>query len=166
MQPVRAILGNTRRVLISADGALNLVPFAALVDERSHYLVEDYSISYLTSGRDLLRLQVPRPSNDQMLIVANPDFGAPVDVVARAADNTRLSSPTRQQMSGPLRNFSEVYFEPLPETAEAQAIKFLLPQSTVLTRAQATEAALKISTPREYPARRHTRLLLEGRRCE
>src|SRR5262249_47382426 len=52
MRPVRALLGETRRVLISPDGELNLIPFAALVDEQGHYLVERYSISYLTSGRD------------------------------------------------------------------------------------------------------------------
>jgi len=54
MQPVRVLLGETQRVLISPDGALNLIPFAALVDEQNRYLVERYSFSYLTSGRDLL----------------------------------------------------------------------------------------------------------------
>jgi CHAT domain-containing protein len=39
MQPVRALLGDTRRALISPDGSVNLVPFAALVDERNNYLV-------------------------------------------------------------------------------------------------------------------------------
>jgi hypothetical protein len=33
MQPVRANLGKTRHVFIAPDGALNLIPFAALVDE-------------------------------------------------------------------------------------------------------------------------------------
>jgi CHAT domain-containing protein len=56
MRPVRALLGATRRIFLSPDGALNLIPFAALVDERGKYLVEDYTLTYLTSGRDLLRL--------------------------------------------------------------------------------------------------------------
>src|SRR6266498_2502812 len=56
-QPLRPLLGNLTRLLISPEGALNLIPFAALVDERGRYRIERYSISYLSSGRDLLRLQ-------------------------------------------------------------------------------------------------------------
>jgi hypothetical protein len=33
MRPIRNLLGNTRTVLISPDGALNLVPFGALMDD-------------------------------------------------------------------------------------------------------------------------------------
>jgi len=57
MQPIRKLLGNSRTVLLSPDSQLNLIPFAALVDENNRYLVENYSITYLSSGRDLLRLQ-------------------------------------------------------------------------------------------------------------
>jgi CHAT domain-containing protein/Tfp pilus assembly protein PilF len=65
MQPIRQLLnqndlaGQNRltRLLISPDGNLNLVPFDALVDEHQRFLVERYEISYLTSGRDLLRQQ-------------------------------------------------------------------------------------------------------------
>src|SRR5262249_47000857 len=38
MAPVRPLLGNTTQLLISPDGALNLVPFEALVDEQNRYL--------------------------------------------------------------------------------------------------------------------------------
>ncbi len=72
MRPLRALLGVTRRVLLAPDGALNLLPFAALVDERQRYLVTRYSFSYLTSGRDLLRLQLARASQNNPLIVADP----------------------------------------------------------------------------------------------
>ena len=41
---------------------------------RGRYAVERYSISYLTSGRDLLRLQVARESKGGLLVAA-PDFG-------------------------------------------------------------------------------------------
>ncbi len=58
MRPVRALLGVTRRIFLSPDGALNLIPLAALVDEQGKYLIEDYTLTYLTSERDLLRLQV------------------------------------------------------------------------------------------------------------
>jgi CHAT domain-containing protein len=76
MAPVRALLGNTRRVYLSPDGALNLVPFAALPDETGHPLIERYSFTYLTSGRDLLRLAAHLPAEQPPLILANPDFDA------------------------------------------------------------------------------------------
>src|SRR5262249_17772564 len=60
-RPVRTMIGAARRLLVSPDGDLNLVPFEAFLDEDGHYAVERFSISYLTSGRDLLRLEVPRP---------------------------------------------------------------------------------------------------------
>src|SRR5882724_8156721 len=49
MRPLRSLLGHTRHLLLSSDGALNLVPFGALVDEQQRYLVETYTITYLTS---------------------------------------------------------------------------------------------------------------------
>src|SRR4029077_16845840 len=60
MQPIRAAVADAKRLLISPDGPLNLMPFEVLRDERGRYAVERYAISYLTSGRDLLRMQVPR----------------------------------------------------------------------------------------------------------
>ena len=78
MEPIRPLLGRTRRAFIAPDGALNLIPFSALVDKRWQYLLTHYTFSNLTSGRDLLRLQVKRadkPNTRSALILANPDFG-------------------------------------------------------------------------------------------
>jgi CHAT domain-containing protein len=79
MQPIRKLLGNTRTILLSPDSQLNLIPFAALVDESDRYLVENYSITYLSSGRDLLRLQNHAQSRSESVIVANPDYDKPGD---------------------------------------------------------------------------------------
>ncbi|MGH9842915.1 MAG: tetratricopeptide repeat protein [Blastocatellia bacterium] len=133
MQPLRGHLGATRRVLLSPDGALNLIPFAALVDERSHFLVERYEFSYLTSGRDLLRLQVKQPGRQPALIVANPDYGERASV--------RQAAPDSQTSAASLAG---LHFRSLPATAdEARALKMVLPAATVLTGDQATEAAVK-----------------------
>ena len=77
MQPVRERAGSPSRLLISPDGALNLVPFEALRDEQGRYAIERFHISYVSSGRDLLRLQAPRKSRSAAVIVANPLFGDP-----------------------------------------------------------------------------------------
>src|SRR5262249_55435804 len=127
MQPLRAALGDATRVLISPDGALNLVPFDALVDERGQFLIDRYAISYLTSGGDLLRLQVAPASRPHgtPLIIANPLFGepsvpsAPVATEARAR---RRASNRRSVTTGDA--LSDMYFGPLAATAtEARAIK-------------------------------------------
>ena len=76
MQPIRPLLGKARHLLISPDGQLSLIPFAALRDEQQRFLVEQYAISYLTAGRDLLKLPLSSASREGPLLVANADFGA------------------------------------------------------------------------------------------
>jgi len=141
MRPVRSLLnkmsGDTRRLLIAPDSSLNLIPFAALVDEQNRYLVERFAISYLTSGRDLLRLQTTIPSRDAPLVVANPDFGRPV---TSAPDGDRNPGKSAQVRIDPTR----VIFQPLPNTEdESLAIKALLPKASVLHQEEATETAVK-----------------------
>lgn len=75
MEPIRKLITGKKHLLIAPDGALNLIPFDAFVDEKEKYLVESYEISYLTSGRDLLRLQSEIKSQSQPMIMADPDYG-------------------------------------------------------------------------------------------
>ena len=147
MRPVLALaqsgFGAPRRLLIAPDGRLNLVPFAALVDRQGRYLVEDYSISYLMSGRDLLRSPVQEPNNQDMVIVANPDYGSSENAIASRSRDVGLPTGLPQS-AGSKSNVAQVYFPPLEGTAdEARAIKTILPRATVFTGGQATEAALK-----------------------
>lgn len=120
MQPVRERIGTATRLLIAPDGALNLIPFGALVDQRGRFQVERYAISYLGSGRDVLRMQVARASSNPPVVVADPAFGEP-----------------------PVGAAGPVYFAPLDGTKqEAEAIERLLPRAVVLTGSRATKAAL------------------------
>jgi len=74
MRRIRLLLGNTRTVLLSPDGTLNLIPFNAIVDEENRYLVREFSFIYLTSGRDLLRIQITTDSKALPVIIANPGY--------------------------------------------------------------------------------------------
>ncbi|WP_287734022.1 tetratricopeptide repeat protein [Microcystis sp. M095S1] len=128
MQPIRQLLGDTKTILLSPDAGLNLIPFEALVDENNQYLVENYHITYLTSGRDLLRLKDKFASQQSPLIVADPFYG-------KAGEKVALTRSI---------DLSEFTFPGLPGTEqEAKAIKNILPQATVLTGSQATENAVK-----------------------
>jgi len=143
-QPLRPLLGDVSRLLISPDGSLNLVPFAALVDEGRRYVVERYSISYLTSGRDLLRLQVARESRGGPLVVAAPDFGRRSQVeAARLGKQEKDASEGEVKAESARSAIQEFYFPPLPYAErEGEALQGLLPGATLLTKGQATKAAL------------------------
>jgi CHAT domain-containing protein len=164
MQPIRAKLGKTHNLLISPDSQLNLIPFAALVDEQNRYLVETYDINYLTSGRDLLRLQTPIASRQTPILMANPDYADPGDPTsaqlvrqagAIASNNpaTLVAATTPTAARGTKQrstNLATLRVEALPGTlAEANAISPKLKGAIVLTGAQATENALKqVQAPR------------------
>lgn len=144
MRPIRALTGDRARLLIAPDGRLALIPFEALIDEDGRYLIESYSISYLGSGRDLLRMQVKRPSASQPLIVADPFFGEP-PVAQLAADRPALSERVRAVRGITTgEDLTNVYFAPLTGTAhEARSIKSLFPEAEVLTRSEASEALIR-----------------------
>jgi CHAT domain-containing protein len=150
MQPVRKLIGDAKQLLISPDGELNLIPFEALVDERGRYLVENHSIAYLTSGRDLLRMEVPRESRNRPVVFADPLFGEPQPAISSPSGSTTLISLARQRSVTTGGDLSTVYFAPLAGTAEeARSIKTLFPEAEVLTGQQATKAALKrVEAPR------------------
>ncbi|HNJ43979.1 MAG TPA: CHAT domain-containing protein, partial [Acidobacteriota bacterium] len=129
VKPVRELVGNTRHLLISPDGGLNLVPFAALQDETGKYLVEQYSLTFLTSGRDLLRLKVKIPSQDPAVVVADPTYGDGTGPVLLGKGIGRL-----RQLDG--------------TKAEGSFLKRLFPKAQVWMENQATKDRLKaVSKP-------------------
>ncbi|MFN2516769.1 MAG: CHAT domain-containing protein [Pyrinomonadaceae bacterium] len=143
MRPVRKLIGNTKQLFLSPDGALNLIPFGALVDENGKYLVENFSVTYLTSGRDLLRLQVGGESRQPPLVMADPLFGRK----GNATPPARGARDARARRSG---DMTAMTFNPLPgTTGEALALGALLSGVHLLTGSRATETALKqVSSPR------------------
>ncbi|MFL6211823.1 MAG: CHAT domain-containing tetratricopeptide repeat protein [Pyrinomonadaceae bacterium] len=162
MRPLRSLVGDATQLLVSPDGELNLLPFQALIDEQNRYLVERYAFTYLTSGRDLLRLQVARESKSAPLVIANPAFGesAPEQKTNAAMKDQKVNAGAREQnaqattkLAGPkarrrsvtgARSLSELYFPPLGGTAEeADAIRKLFPDAHLLTGESATTDALK-----------------------
>ncbi len=137
LSPLHAHLGETERVFLSPDGLLNLLPFGIIQDAQGRYLFERYEITYLTSGRDLLRPVIPHRMLQPMLIVADPDFG-PI--------NTSGEQQVSQGACSTDVDRSALRFGRLKCTGEeARALRTLLKLSTsqVLTQGQATEAAVK-----------------------
>ena len=118
--PIRTQLTDVSHVILAPDAKLNLVPFEALVDPQGHYEVEQRLMSYVTSGRDLLRLTAPRAPRSPAVIVASPDYGP-------------MPSPSVP---------GTVSFAPLAgATAEVDELKRFFPAAP-LTGAAATKRAL------------------------
>jgi CHAT domain-containing protein len=145
MQPLRSLGLDGNHLIISPDGELNLVPFESLVDEHNHYLVQDHSISYVTAGRDLLRMQVARTGHSDPVVFANPFFGDP-ETEAAQEQAPRLQHANvvvaRRDANGADRN--GLYFAPLAGTAiEARDLKSIFPDAKVLTGSQASKAELE-----------------------
>lgn len=134
--PLDAHLGGVRHLLIAPEASLNLLPFGALLDEQGRHLAERVTISYLTSGRDLLRLDASSDPRSVPLVVGAPSFGA------------RLASSASDQRRSV--DFSAMHFGALPGTAEeVDAIGRTLPDADVRVGDQATETLLKrASAPR------------------
>jgi CHAT domain-containing protein/tetratricopeptide (TPR) repeat protein len=77
---ISGAFGERKTLLICADGELNRIPFEALPTASGRFLIDDYWMSYLSVGRDLVRFQ----SNEagcpsKPLVLADPDFDLAID---------------------------------------------------------------------------------------
>lgn len=136
--PLAAQLGNASQLFISPDGDVNLVPFAALRSTDGRYLVERYTLTYLGSGRDLVRMGEPALATSGAFLAAAPDFDAAPD------ENTDGRTAAQPQAVAPAREPRRPRFEPLPNALkEAQALETLF-ATKALTGRRATEAAVKM----------------------
>jgi CHAT domain-containing protein/Tfp pilus assembly protein PilF len=127
-QPLRPLLGSTRRILLSPDGQLSLIPFDALHDGQG-FLIDAFDFLYLTSGRQLLPPPAALVPASSVIVLADPDFtGSP------SATRADLPSGT---------------WVPLPGTRqEAESIQRLLPQAQLFLGAEASkERLLALPTP-------------------
>ncbi|HYH97427.1 CHAT domain-containing protein [Hyalangium sp.] len=151
-KPLLPLLGDRRRLFLSPDGQLSLVPFAALHDGHQ-FLIESYDITYLTSGKDLL----PRPREtappDSVVVLADPDFSTSPQALAALGGQPAgptLHSFSLERFFSTLRaNVAERPWGPLPGSRqEAAAIRRLIPQAQLFLGAEATkERLLRLSRP-------------------
>ncbi len=143
MRPIRRVLGKTSWVFVSPDGDLNLVPFAALRDESEHWLIDEYSFTYLTSGRDLLlgeMIDEPAEAGLEAVLFGNPDFGEKKLGKRRFAQRDN-EAPARGARAP---DMSRIKFTPLVGTAqEISSIEKKVPGAKVFVADKATEAELK-----------------------
>jgi CHAT domain-containing protein/tetratricopeptide (TPR) repeat protein len=124
LHPLLPHIGKSKRWVLSPDGNLWLAPWAALPLPDGRYAVEQHTLSYVISGRDLVQSPPAQAVPAAPLVLADPDFD--LDPAELSRVNRR---PLREQEApAETRGLSQALrlgrIQRLPGTAaEAQAIK-------------------------------------------
>lgn len=124
LHPLLKIVGEKKRLIVSPDAALWVVPWAALPLADGAYAIEKHSLQYVTSGRDLV-LTKDATKSGRPIILADPDFDLAReqgrDALSRLVEEMPQVNPATLGMSLDL-NLPRV--SRLPGTAaEAVAVK-------------------------------------------
>ncbi len=146
VEPLCPYLQKHQHLFIAPDGNLNLLPFQILPTDETgeQLLIDEYRISYLSVGRDILRSQVrvERPAS-QPLVIADPDFNLALEDLAPLAP--QLWGEPESQSSPALGNLGgETASQSPPELGDLGGEKHLsihgrLASSGVYTSAKSPE---------------------------
>jgi CHAT domain-containing protein len=121
--PLRPSLGASRRLFCAPDGELNLVPLETLPVASDRYLIEDFTVSYLNTGREMLRFGPSPTSVQPPLILADPDF----DLASKEGGDNQIKMEYGREANA----MGKFFFSPIPGTRrEGQAVA---PLATSLT---------------------------------
>lgn len=123
-KPLAKVMTGQTELIISADGALRLIPFEALYDTKSSkYLIEEKNIRYIPSGKEMVRLlRYNAISNkNDVVVFSNPDFDYNKVIPSQSGGAIRTASIFR---ASDTKSLFKMRFSSLPATAEeAQNVK-------------------------------------------
>jgi len=154
--PLSPMLSDVQQLYLVPDADLHLLPFAVLSDG-AKALAERFSVSYLSSGRDLLRSSSSAPSSDSVVVFANPDVRARLDSAGAVVPSSETESPMQDAVAefehtrsralrrAPGRSAKhevEGLVELPGAEGEAQAIADRIPFAVIHRRENATEKRL------------------------
>ncbi len=126
IKPVEPFLNRKTNLFISPDGSLNLIPFEVLISPSDTYLIEEFIISYVGAGRDVVKFkQSSLAGGGVALIIADPDY----DLGQKEIEQAKNSAGVRlAHIRGPVsRDVKHMHFNRLPETKnEADKIEKIL----------------------------------------
>ncbi|MEM6279278.1 MAG: CHAT domain-containing tetratricopeptide repeat protein, partial [Verrucomicrobiota bacterium] len=154
-KPLVPALSNYKRVFVSPDGILHFVPFAALLDAEGGFVAENWSLSHIGSGRDLLDVNVETKPKEKptALLLANPAFDSDPLGFSEEKDSSHPSGFPEDRPLLATRNWSVLRqgLSNLPGTiAELQGIEPTLIEAGIeVTRrigAEVTEETLTWET--------------------
>jgi CHAT domain-containing protein len=118
---------NAKKLIISPDGVLNLLPFEALVINNNKYLIEDKEIIYVSSGKDFLKAYQEKNSltnNSDIVVLSYLDYNNTNGTIKRIGNIEQTKSLVNDG----------AYVKNLTDTKdEAQNIKDIFSQENVHT---------------------------------
>ncbi|HLJ91316.1 MAG TPA: CHAT domain-containing protein, partial [Candidatus Angelobacter sp.] len=77
LAPMKGSLQGAAHIFVVSDGQLSLVPFGALINPQGRYFMEDHTVAYLTSWRQLSRNFFGNDGKPSLpVVVGAPDFEA------------------------------------------------------------------------------------------
>lgn len=114
-KPVANIMGKRDEIYLIPDGILNILPFNALVDPESNYLLKNIKLHILSSSRDMLPSDLPEATGD-MIILAGPDYDSKkvVGDVQLAQVSQKRAAATQEGLRGAGSGMRGLHFDPLP----------------------------------------------------
>ena len=141
VRPAQSALARADRWLISPDGPLHALPFAALL-AGDRYLAESKPIHLTASATVYQEIRAARPAQPsaalELLAVGDPLYPASL--------TTRADTEIEPQVGMALRR--GLRLEPLPATrSEVEAISGLFPGTRILVGRDATEETIKALAP-------------------
>jgi CHAT domain-containing protein/Tfp pilus assembly protein PilF len=112
-----------KKLIISPDGELNLLPFEALVTHRLNYLIQEKEISYISSGKAFLKAHNDKKvskKEQKIAIFARPDFN-----LTLPSSTTPIESQLKgtQKALKSLKAFSPILYHYLPHSRDEKIIK-------------------------------------------
>ena len=163
--PLLPAIGNRKRLLLAPDGDVTRLPFEVLPTDDGRRLIDDYQISYLGTGRDVLRFGAASSGQPaEPLVAADPDFDLNGGQAQAQSVSETVSAASRGRAS-PDMDCSHLHFARLPGTqVEGKQIAQMLNVQPWLAD-MALEARLKACrSPRILHLATHGFFLADQRR--
>jgi CHAT domain-containing protein len=128
IKPIEAYIKGKKHLYISPDGNLNLIPFEVLMTPEGKYLVQEYDITYIAAGRDIMRFTDETQAKGEAIIMADPDYDMGLTEKTEVAKSLGI---IETRGPAPLsKDAKDLRFKRLPDTKkEADAIEKVLRES-------------------------------------
>ncbi|MEM8640629.1 MAG: CHAT domain-containing tetratricopeptide repeat protein [Cyanobacteria bacterium P01_G01_bin.54] len=141
LHPLEPHLKAHHRLFIAPDSTLNLLPFETLTTRDGEFLIKTHAITYLTSGRDLIRrVQDDKERQQAPVIMGDPYL----------KKNPDAPDPQPQEIDIAPRStsLSQIKYAPLIGTRrEAKAIAALFNVEAILGVAASESAVAQVNRP-------------------
>jgi CHAT domain-containing protein len=132
---------------------LHLILFEILVTDQNNYMLENYEVTYLTSGKDILRWKKETETGINAIVMADPDFD--LNSQKRASVLSQMGIESESLRGGITRQLKERNFSRLSGSRdEAKEIAFVLsermkiPVRLYLDQEALEEVLMSIESPR------------------